>query len=149
MKNILLACTFLVLCCSCESLILHTDGGARQYDGKAIITDYISGYNYEVLTIDGHPVNRVQHGRIVTRVPNIIIDPGRHTFGIRWKIIEVDHIREIDGAIIVTETPFTFTHLTQFSQMYKSEEHPFFAPINENRRGFVHLQGGAERVNQD
>ena len=90
MKNILLACTFLVLCCSCESLILHTDGAAGQYDGKAIIRDYISGYNYEVLTIDGLPVTRVQHGRIVTRVPNIIIDPGSHTFGIRGGIIDVD-----------------------------------------------------------
>lgn len=94
MKNILFACTFLVLCCSCESFILHTDGGAGQYDGKAIIRDYITGYNYEVLTIDGQSVNRVQHGRIVTRVPNIIVDPGSHTFGIRGIIIDLDQKNE-------------------------------------------------------
>ncbi len=84
MKNILLACTFLLLC-SCETLIHHSDGGEGQYDGKATIRDYISGYDYEVLTIDGHQVNRVQHGKIITRVPNIIVDPGRHTFGIQGK----------------------------------------------------------------
>lgn len=89
MKNILFACTFLVVCCSCESLILHADGGAGQYDGKAIIRDYMTGYNYEVLTIDGLMVNRVQHGRIVSRVPNIIIGPGSHTFGIRGRIIDL------------------------------------------------------------
>ena len=103
MKNVLLACTFLVLCCSCESLILHTDGGAGQYDGKAIIRDYITGYNYEVMTIDGHPVNRVQHGRLVTRVPNIIIDPGCHTFGIRGRIIDVDQKDE-------TSEPLQYVH---------------------------------------
>jgi hypothetical protein len=80
-------------------MILHTDGGAGQYDGKAIIRDYITGYNYEVLTIDGHPVNRVQRGRIVTRVPNIIIDPGWHTFGIRGIIIDLDQKDETSGPL--------------------------------------------------
>jgi hypothetical protein len=58
------------------------------------------------------------------------------------------HFRKIDGAIIDIDTPFTFMHLTQFSQMDKSEYRSFFTLIDENRRVFVQLRGGAERVHQ-
>lgn len=90
MKKNLLACIFFLLCCSCETLILHIDGGEGQYDGKATIRDYITGYKYEVVKIDGQPVDRIQHGRLITRAPIIIIDPGRHTFCIQERVSDFE-----------------------------------------------------------
>jgi hypothetical protein len=71
-------------------LILHTDSGAGQYDGKATIRDYYLGYEYEVLTIDNKPVDRAKHGRLVTRAPVIIVDPGSHTYGIQKRVIDFE-----------------------------------------------------------
>lgn len=94
MKNILLVCTFLVLCCSCESLIFHTDGGEGKYARQATIRDYYLGYEYEVLTIDNKPVDRAQHGRVVTIAPVIIVDPGFHTFGIQKRVFDFEKKRQ-------------------------------------------------------
>lgn len=83
MKNYLMACTFLLLSCSCEAVIQNIDGGYGQYDKKATIIDCSSRCDYKVLTIDDQPPRRAQHGRIVTRAPIIIVEPGIHTFGIQ------------------------------------------------------------------
>lgn len=69
--------------CSCEAVIQNIDGGDGQYDKKATIRDCSPKYDYKVLTIDDQPPRRVQHGRIVTRVPIIIVEPGIHTFSIQ------------------------------------------------------------------
>ena len=114
MKNILLACAFLVLCCSCESLILHSDGGAGQYDGKAIIRDYCLGYEYEVLTIDKKPVDRVKHGKLVTRAPVIIVDPGSHTFGIQKRVSDFVKVIDLEEKYVNPE-PILYVTANVFS----------------------------------
>jgi len=51
-------------------------------DDRVVVEDFVVGAPYEIVEVDGSPVERVKHGIIVTRVPYALIEPGKHTLTI-------------------------------------------------------------------
>jgi len=52
-------------------------GCASTPDGIPI-ADYASGSGFEIIEIDGDEEKRVEHGRLGTDAPFVIVKPGRH-----------------------------------------------------------------------
>ena len=48
-------------------------------DDRIVVEDSVTGAPYTITSVDGRPVERVQHGILITRVPYALIDPGKHT----------------------------------------------------------------------
>lgn len=64
----------------CSSIADH---GWIDYSSKAVIEDYVVGSPYEILLVDGKPVERIQHATFVTRVPFVVVDGGEHILTMR------------------------------------------------------------------
>ena len=91
MKKVILIATLFLVSCSCDNMARFLDGRDGQYDGKATVEDYKNGYDYEIVAIDGKPVYRAKWGFIITRVPNVIVQPGKHIFSVKERTAGYKH----------------------------------------------------------
>lgn len=53
------------------------------YDGYATIEDFVVGSDYEIISVDGAPPERQEHGRFITVVPLVKVKEGIHVLTIR------------------------------------------------------------------
>lgn len=52
---------------------------------KAFISDYIVGSPYEIISVDGNPPERAEHGLIITVVPLVKVSAGKHKLTLQEK----------------------------------------------------------------
>lgn len=61
-------------------------------ENKAIISDYIVGAPYEVVSVDGKPPERAKHGIVITVVPLVKVTEGKHILTLQEKDINSKNI---------------------------------------------------------
>tara|TARA_B100000745_G_scaffold36430_1_gene22661 strand:- start:961 stop:1308 length:348 start_codon:yes stop_codon:yes gene_type:complete len=68
----------------------------------AIVEDYILGWPYEIVYVDGEPPYRKEPGLIVMYVPVVLLKPGVHTFGVR--LYNTNSDRESENVVEIIHT---------------------------------------------
>lgn len=48
----------------------------RAFDSRSVVEDGVVGADFWIVGVDGKPVDRIQHGFVITKVPLALIEPG-------------------------------------------------------------------------
>lgn len=54
----------------------------RLFDGRCVVEDGVLGADFWIVEVDGKPVERIQHGFLVTKVPLALVEPGQRVIGL-------------------------------------------------------------------
>ena len=83
---------------------------ASRYDGIPV-ADYASGLGFEIIEVDGGEEQRVEHGRLGTDAPFVIVKPGRHILVVQradrsegLNLHTIDFVFQEDRKYIIGET---------------------------------------------
>lgn len=75
----------------------------RTFDDRSIVEDAIVGADYHIVSVNGAPTERIQHGFLVTKVPLAIVEPGEQVLQLSEGIHEKDSSEIIDFKVSIEE----------------------------------------------